>query len=328
MGLPILPLTALLTGIIGLLWGADRFIFGSAGAARNLGVTPLVIGLTVISVGTSAPEIIVSINAALEGAPGLAIGNALGSNLANIGLVLGITALVAPLPVQHHLLRHEGPALLIVTLLSGLCLYNAYLGRWESLALMALFFPLLYATFKSKSMQPRGEQISEGEEIPEISNAAAIFWAILGLAVLLASARITVWGATTIATDMGVSELVIGLTVVAVGTSLPELAASVVSALRGHHEIALGNVIGSNLFNILLVMTAAGAIAPAAFDTAVFSRDYLSMLAMTLIMMAMIWLALRNGDRRGVRSLIPRWAGAVLLLSYGLYYALLIPALT
>lgn len=319
-----LPILALIAGILGLLWGADRFVTGSAGAARNFGVTPMVIGLTLVSVGTSAPEIIVSINAALSNVGEMAVGNALGSNLANIGLVLGITALIAPLPVQKHLLKEESPVLLLITALAGLCLYNGFLGRGESISLALLVIPLLVLIVKYKMSNPNPEALEEAEDIPELTMATAGLWFVIGLAVLLISARVTVWGAQSIAVYMGISELVIGLTVVAIGTSLPELAASVISAMRGHHDIALGNVFGSNLFNLMLVMTSAGAISPMALNAQVFSRDFAAMCFMTLLMIALVALALRQNPQRARLS---RTMGLLLLAGYGFYYVLLWPAI-
>ncbi len=319
-----LPILALIAGILGLLWGADRFVTGSAGAARNFGVSPMVIGLTLVSVGTSAPEIIVSINAALSNVGEMAVGNALGSNLANIGLVLGITALIAPLPVQKHLLKEESPVLLLITALAGLCLYNGFLGRGESISLALLVIPLLVLIVKYKKSNPNPEALEEAEDIPELTMATAGLWFVIGLAVLLISARVTVWGAQSIAVYMGISELVIGLTVVAIGTSLPELAASVISAMRGHHDIALGNVFGSNLFNLMLVMTSAGAISPMALNAQVFSRDFAAMCFMTLLMIALVALALRQNPQRARLS---RTMGLLLLAGYGFYYVLLWPAI-
>ena len=322
-----LPIFALLVGVLGLLWGADRFVEGSAGAARNFGISPMIIGLTVVSVGTSAPEIIVSINASLKAAGELAVGNALGSNLANIGLVLGITALVAPLPVQKHLLREEGPVLLLITALAGLCLYDGWLNRGESIALGLLIIPLLILVVKYKNNHPNSEAIKESEDIPEFSMGTAILWFVIGLAVLLVSAEITVWGAKSIATHLGVSELIIGLTVVAIGTSLPELAASVMSALRGHHDIALGNIFGSNLFNLMLVMTSAGAIAPIALSPDVFSRDFAVMALLTLMMVAMIAWALWRSAKSGSPARLSRSVGIIFLAAYGFYYVLLWPSI-
>ena len=322
-----LPILALLVGVLGLLWGADRFVEGSAGAARNFGISPMIIGLTVVSVGTSAPEVIISINAALEDAGQLAVGNALGSNLANIGLVLGITALVAPLPVQKHLLREEGPVLLLITALAGFCLYDGWLNRGESLALGLLVIPLLILVVKFKRNHPNPEAVEEAEDIPDFAMGTAILWFIIGLAVLLASAEITVWGAKSIAIHLGVSELIVGLTVVAIGTSLPELAASVMSALRGHHDIAIGNIFGSNLFNLMLVMTSAGAIAPMALTPEVFIRDFATMALLTVIMVAMIAIALQRASKTGSAARLSRSVGIVFLAAYGFYYLLLWPSI-
>ena len=320
MSVILLPILALFAGILGLLWGADRFVAGSASAARYLGISPMVIGLTVVSVGTSAPEIIVSINAALREAGQLAVGNALGSNLANIGLVLGITALVAPIPVNKQTLRQESPVLLLITALAGLCLYNGFLGRGESIGLALLVIPLLILVVKYKKKHP--DLVDDNEALPELPISHAALWFAVGLVALLGSAEITVWGAKSIAAYAGISELIIGLTVVAIGTSLPELAASVISALRGHHDIALGNIFGSNLFNLMLVMTSAGAIAPITLGSEVFYRDFLAMATMTLLMVVLVAIALRSRAGR-----ISKAMGLLLLVGYGYYYMLLWPAI-
>ncbi|MBT5071526.1 MAG: calcium/sodium antiporter, partial [Porticoccaceae bacterium] len=237
-----MSILALIAGLLGLVWGADKFVNGSVGMARSFGISSLVIGLTVVSIGTSAPEIIVSINAALKNSGGLAVGNAIGSNLANIGLVLGITAIVAPIPIQKHLLREESPILILITALAGLCLYDGQLNRGESLALGFLVIPLLIIVVKYKKSQPDADVNAhiDTESVKENSLKSSGLWLIIGLAALLISAEITVWGAKDIARYFGVSDLIIGLTVIAIGTSLPELAASIMSALRGHHDIAVG----------------------------------------------------------------------------------------
>jgi cation:H+ antiporter len=317
MGTLFLSFAALIIGIAGLIWGADKFVAGSASFARTMGIPPLVIGLTIVSVGTSAPEIIVSINAALNGSTELAVGNALGSNLANVGLVLGITLLIAPIPVYRHLVMQESPVLLVITVLAGLCLYDGALNQLESLLMVLLVGPLLWMVVIYKKSHPDSV---ETDTIVSYSNGQAAVWLIGGLVMLLVSAEVTVWGARSIATFMGISELVIGLTVVAIGTSLPELAASALSALRGHHDIALGNIIGSNLFNLMLVMGLAGVIAPIGLDGAVFSRDYVAMATVTLLMLAMLAWALRGGKDKGTLS---RSFGLILLLFYCIYYYIL-----
>jgi cation:H+ antiporter len=315
-----LPLGALIIGMLGLVWGADRFVSGSASIARSIGVSSLVIGLTIVSIGTSAPEIIVSINAALRESTELAVGNALGSNLANMGLVLGATLLIASIPVKKDLLREEGLILLIVTGLAGLCLYNNHLGRLESLLLIFLTAPLLIFAIKYYRAKPNKADKSIIDAVETMSRKQAFCSFVIGLSVLLGGAELTVWSAKSIAISMGISELVIGLTIVAIGTSLPELAASVVSALRGHHDIAVGNIIGSNLFNILLVMGAAGAISPIELSAFVFCRDYIAMALMTLLMLALIVLALRA---RQDDAQLSRKAGIILLSTYVLYYIIL-----
>jgi len=319
---------AIIAGLIGLVWGADRFVIGAASAAKNFGISPMVIGLTIVSIGTSAPEIIISINAALEGSGALAVGNALGSNLANIGLVLGVTALIAPLPAQRHLVFQEGPVLLFVTALVGYCLYDQTLGRSESLVMLALIPLLLWATVKYKTQHPNPEEEAEVENIASTSNTAAATWFIVGLLVMLLSSKILVWGAITTAAEMGISELVIGLTVVAIGTSLPELAASVTSALRGHHDIAIGNIFGSNLFNFLAVMPIAGIISPLQLDSAVFYRDYLSVTALTLLLLGSIavhYFRQRKHKDKAATVHLSRKFGSVMLLLYVLYFVVLLP---
>ena len=327
MGAMIIPILGLLIGVLGLLWGADRFVEGSAGAARNFGISPLIIGLTVVSIGTSAPEVLVSINAALSNAAELAVGNALGSNMANIGLVLGATLLIAPTPVQKHLLTQEGAVLLVITAIAGFCLYDGYLGRIESAILAGLIFPLVYIAIRYKKTHVSPEEVAIGEDIPDITMGAAALWFIVGLAVLLASAEVTVWSAKTIAQSLGVSELIIGLTVVAIGTSLPELAASVVSAMRGHHDIAIGNVFGSNLFNLMLVMPAAGIISPMMISPMVFNRDFASLAIMTLLLIAMVALALNKARRNSLPAVLSRYLGAILVAGYIGYYVVLWPAI-
>ncbi len=317
-----LPMLAIAIGLAGLVWGADRLVAGGAGMARNLGIPPLVIGLTVISLGTSAPEIVVSINASLKSTGALAVGNALGSNLANIGLVLGLTALVAPTPTHRHLLVHQGPLLLGVTAWVGLCLANGFLGRTESLPLLLALPLVLWLLVRLRRRQPNQEEIALGEEIPTMSTPAALLWLALGLVLLLTSAEALVWGASECARALGVGELVIGLTIVAVGTSLPELAASLVSAVRGHHDIAIGNIFGSNLFNLLAVLPIAGVIAPLHLGTEVFHRDYLALAVLTLTLLLAVAWARRPGNGPGFP--LSRTAGGVMLACYAAYMVALL----
>ncbi|MEH6576371.1 MAG: calcium/sodium antiporter [Amphritea sp.] len=309
------PIIALLIGFIVLVWSADRFVIGAAGTARNFGMSPMLIGLTVVSFGTSAPEILVSTMAASTGAGELAVGNALGSNIANIGLVLGITALIAPLPVKSAVLKREVPLLIAITLLAGGVLYDLHLGYVDSillcLSLIACLF--LFARFQRSASAKDIED--ETEELPELPTSKAIFWLILGLVLLAASSRLLVWGATEIALELGISELIIGLTIVAIGTSLPELAASVASALKGHTDIALGNIVGSNIFNIAAVMAVPGLIAPIDLDSMVLWRDYGVTLSLTLLLAVF---ALWQKPPR-----ISRYEGAMLVFAYAAYLSLL-----
>jgi len=313
-----------LFGLLGLLWGADRFVAGSVGAAKNFGISPLVIGLTIVSIGTSAPEIIVAINAAFKDAGDMAVGNAIGSNLANIGLVLGITALVCPIPIQGHLIKQEGPVLLIITLLAGFFIFDGNLSRVEGLILALIIPPLLALTIYYKKRHPNPETVEEGEATPSMSTTTAVLWFSVGLAALLISSEALVWGAKEFALFFGVSQLIIGLTVVAVGTSLPELAASVMSAIRGHHDIALGNIFGSNLFNLLAVLSVPGIIAPLTLDNAVFYRDYLAMSLLTVALIAIIAWSLWRGRREHHQAKLSKKVGITLLTLYGLYYVILI----
>ncbi|MDO6564059.1 calcium/sodium antiporter [Amphritea sp. 1_MG-2023] len=309
------PIIALLLGFIILVWSADRFVIGAAGTAKNMGMSPMLIGLTVVSFGTSAPEILVSIMASTTGAGDLAVGNALGSNIANIGLVLGITALIAPLPVRSKVLKQEVPLLLAITLLAGGVLYDLYLGRIDAIVLCLALAACLYLFTRFQRNASDDAINDEEEELPELSTAWAIFWLITGLLLLAASSRLLVWGATEIALSLGVSDLVIGLTIVAIGTSLPELAASVASALKGHTDIALGNVVGSNIFNIAAVMAVPGLLVPIQLESVVLWRDYGATLALTVLLVALVIY------QRSPK--ISRLEGGILLTAYAGYLALL-----
>ena len=315
---------AILAGFGGLIWSADRFVGGSAAIASNFGISRLVVGLTIVSLGTSAPEIVVSISASLKGSGELAVGNALGSNLANIGLVLAITALIAPMPIQKHLLTQEVPILLLVTAAAGFILYDANLVATEGAILLASLIPLMYFMIRTKQKSP--SESEEDDEIPDMGSRAAAIWFVVGLSALIISSEALVWGAQIVATSFGVSPLIIGLTVIAVGTSLPELAASVMSALKGHHDMALGNIIGSNIFNILAVMSVPGLINPPQMDASVFNRDFIAMGGVTLLLAGAItidfWLRNRHPESDGTARL-GRRIGILLLASYISYYYLL-----
>ncbi|MES9935297.1 MAG: calcium/sodium antiporter [Sedimenticola sp.] len=286
----LLNIAAIVAGFALLVWGAERFVTGSAAIARNLGVSPILIGLTIVGFGTSAPEILVSAMASFQGNPGLAIGNAIGSNIANIGLILGITALIAPLTVRSQTLRREYPMLLAVTMLALLLMLDGELALFDAIALLTALVIMLVAVVRIglRSREKDPLEMEFEAEIPEempMGKAAMLF--LIGLVLLLVSSRILVWGAVNVATAFGISELVIGLTIVALGTSLPELAASIASALKNEHDIAIGNVLGSNMYNLLAVLAMPGLIAPGAFSPEALDRDMVIMIGLTLALFVM-----------------------------------------
>jgi cation:H+ antiporter len=311
---------AILIGFIILVWSADLFVAGAASIAENLGMSPILIGLTIVSLGTSAPEVLVSINAAISGTGELAIGNAIGSNIANIALVLGITVLIAPLPVHANRLKREVPTLLAVTLGCGLLLLDGELD-WVDGALMlgALAFILL-EMIRSQSGDPNAAEEAGVDELPHMEPSRAWVSFAIGLILLVASSKILVWGASKVALELGVSPLVIGLSVVAVGTSLPELAASLASAMKGHAEIALGNVMGSNLFNLLGVMSLPGLLTVQNLEPDVLTRDYPAMTGITLLLAASLYFSLRGRTQPDGEAHIGRAMGVLLLSIYALYY--------
>ncbi|WP_457667725.1 calcium/sodium antiporter [Thiolapillus sp.] len=305
---------AVVAGLVVLVWSADQFVAGAAGLARALGISPLIIGLTIVAFGTSAPEMLVSAVAALQGNSGLAIGNAVGSNIANMALVLGVTALIAPLAVHSRTLSREFPLMLIVMAVSWLLLGNGELSRLDGvLLLMGMLGVILWTIHLARTTGLEDPLIEElTEEIPEAMPTGRAWWLLAsGLLLLLGSSKLLVWGAVGIAQYYGVSDLVIGLTIVAIGTSLPELAASVAAARKNEHDIAVGNVVGSNLFNILAVLGIAGAIGPGAVDSDVLYRDFPLMLALAVA----LYLMARGFNHNG-HGLIKRWAGLVLLLVF------------
>jgi len=316
----LMELLAIAGGFVLLTWSAERFVVGASALAFNLNVSPLIIGLTIVSLGTSAPEILVSAVASLQGNAGLAIGNAIGSNIFNVALILGITALITPLNVHSSIVRREMPVLIGVMLLALLLLFDGTLGRIDGLMLVTgMPLMLLWMTrigMKEKSAHdPMSEEFAD--EVPTgMSMAMAGVWTLVGALCLLASSKILVWGAVSIAQAMGISDLVIGLTIVALGTSLPELAASVMSALKGEHDIAIGNVIGSNIFNLLAVLGLPGLLNPGPVDAVVLTRDYPVMVCLTLALLVMAY-GFRGPGR------INRFEGALLITAFAAYQTLL-----
>ena len=296
----------LIVGLILLVWSAERFVSGAAVTAANLGVSKIVIGLTIVSIGTSAPEILVAISASLEAAPKLAIGNAIGSNIANIGLVLGVTAIAAPLPFSHEIVKNEVRWLIGATLLGLFCLANLFLGSLDGLLLLAGLGLILYLMFAKQRLQPQLHGVvvnDELDQIPAMPTHRGVLWLIFGLLLLLLSAQLVTQEATKIAQLLGIDELIIGLTIVAIGTSLPELAASVSAAVKGHADIAIGNIVGSNILNVLAVLSVPALMHPIGIDSVVLWRDYGAMTTLTL---ALVIFALCRGS-------ISRLEGALML---------------
>ena len=279
-------------GLVLLIWGADRFVHGAGAIARNLGIAPLLIGLTVVAFATSAPEILVAIGAAWKGQPGLAIGNAIGSNIVNIGLVLGITAIIRPIPLESATLRREMPALLAVSLLTVSLFLDQMLSRIDGIVMLTglviVMFWLAKLSIRSAANDPI--LVDYEAEIPkDVSMPIAVLWFLVGLGTLLLGADWLVDGSLGIARMYQVSAVVIGITIVALGTSLPELAVSVVSALKGEYGLAIGNIVGSNIYNLLAVIGVAGVIQPAAVAPTVLSLHIFVMVAFTLVLFAMTY---------------------------------------
>jgi cation:H+ antiporter len=313
----ILYLLAIIAGFVILVWSADKFVEGAASTAKHLGMPSLLIGILIVGFGTSAPEMVVSAIAAMEGNPALALGNALGSNIVNIALILGITAIVAPITVNSKIVKKEIPLLLLIVLASGYLLFDNTLTFNEGLILLFGFFSLIgwsiFAAIKGKGDTLESEMDDELIE-HAMSLKAGIIWLIIGLVLLIASSRLLVWGAVGIATEFGVSDLIIGLTIVALGTSLPELAASVIAARKGEHDIAIGNVVGSNMFNLLAVIGIATVIAPMNnIPFEVLQRDWLVMLSLTIALLVMAY------GFKGKDGKITRIEGTILIVCYVAY---------
>jgi cation:H+ antiporter len=281
---------AIFAGFILLIWSADRFIIGAAATARNFDVPPLIIGLTIVGFGTSAPEMMVAGFASFDGSPAMAIGNALGSNITNITLVLGVAALITPLDVHSRIIKKELPILLLATFMALALMSDMTLDRFDGFVLASLLVLLMWWITR-QAIRGKSKDALTNEYISELPdkmpNSHAIFWLITGLLLLTASSKILVWGAVNIATDLGISELVIGLTVIAIGTSLPELAASIAGALKGEHDLAIGNVVGSNLFNTLGVLAIPGLIQPAPLAAGILERDIPIVFILTIILFVM-----------------------------------------
>ncbi len=315
-----LAFIAVVFGLALLVWSADRFVEGSASVARHFGMPPLLIGMVIVGFGTSAPEMVVSALAALQNNPGIALGNAYGSNITNIALILGITALISPIAVHSSVLRKELPILTFVTFLAAWQLKDGVISQFDAVVLLAVFVGLMAWTIwqgVQNKEDALGIEMERELDVHAMPTRRAVFWLVAGLMMLIVSSRILVWGAVEIAHGFGVSDLIIGLTIVAVGTSLPELASSVIAARKGEHDIALGNILGSNLFNTLAVVGIAGAISPMAVGPEVFNRDIMVMTALTLLLFV-IGYGFRGPGR------INRIEGVLLLACYMGYTTYLI----
>ena len=307
----LLPIFAIIGGLLLLIWSADRFVDGAAATARHFGMPQLLIGIVIIGFGTSAPEMIVSALSALNGNPGIALGNAYGSNITNIGLILGLTALVLPLAVNSQVLKQELPVLIFVTALSAFLIMDGDVLRLDAWILLGIFFIYMGWTIWT-GLSNRDDSLVHDvkEELQEqeyMSLPKALMWVVIGLALLMGSSQLLVWGAVEIAHYFGVSDLVVGLTIVAVGTSLPELASSIAAARKNEVDLAVGNIIGSNLFNTLAVVGLAGAIAPMQIEQEVFTRDMLVMSVLTVLLLVFGF---------GKKGQINRIKGLILLLAY------------
>jgi len=315
----LLSYLAILGGFALLVWGADRFVIGASATARNLGVPPLIIGLTIVGFATSAPEMLVSGMAAWGGNTSMGVGNAVGSNITNIALVLGITALVKPMTVHSGVLQREFPILFLATLFMLMLVIDGELTRLDGILMMGGLLLIIYwivmVALQTRKKDPMSVEFEA--EIPrEMPQWKAMSLLLLGIVVLLISSRILVWGAVEVAVSFGISDLVIGLTIIAIGTSLPELAASVMSALKGEHDIAIGNVIGSNMFNILGVMGLPAIISGYQADAELLSRDLPVMIGLTIALFVLAY-GFRGPGR------LTRYEGSVLLSAFAVYMLVL-----
>lgn len=313
----LIQLLILAAGIAILSYGADLFVRGASGVAERFGISPFVIGLVIVGFGTSTPELAVNIDAAISGSTDIAIGNVVGSNIANIGVILGLAAVVAPLAVQLRMVRVELPIVVGISFLLWALASFGEIMRWEGAIMLAAFGAFMWfllMTSKNESAEVKQEYTDENPPRRQEGWKAAGF-IIVGLLGLMGGAHLAVEAATTLARLWGLSELVIGLTIVAIGTSLPELASSVAAARRGHADIAIGNVLGSNIYNVLFILGATSLITP--LPTAAPTLMWLDipvMIAFAVALVPMMMMGLR----------ITRWNGVLLLLGYAAYVAYLL----
>ncbi len=304
-------------GLVVLVWSADRFVDGASAIADRAGLSPMLIGLTIVSVGTSAPEILISVMSALADSGELAVGNALGSNIANIGLVLGATLMITDIGLRRSTVFTDLPLLVIVVLITWGLLSDYQLSLGDSLILLTLLVLFFLRIFRQARIADSNGQT---QDIPAMGMARAWASFLGGLLLLIGSSRVLVWSASNIALSLGVSELVIGLTIVAVGTSLPELAASIASALKGQADMAIGAIVGSNMFNILLVLAIPGLWGDLSLPSAVVGRDMVAVFLTSFVLaLAAAW----RWNAKEQISNLSKSSGAVLLILYIAYYSVL-----
>ena len=298
----------LIVSLLVLAWSADKFVDGACGVAKFFGISPFLIGMVIVGFGTSAPEMLVSATSALSGSPDIALGNAYGSNIANIALILGVAAIVNPIKVDKSLMKKELPFLLLTIPLTVVLILDGQISRIDAVILLAVFLVIMVISSLGKK-----EELSEDSENGEkVSIFKSLFWLVFGLGLLISSSKALVWAAQEIAVWLGISELIIGLTIIALGTSLPELASSVSAARKNEHEVAFGNVVGSNLFNTLCVVGIAAAIAPVASDPKILLRDIPLVSVLTLLLFVF-----------AARQKISRFSGVLLVAVYFTYNTLL-----
>ena len=320
----ILAIVAIVVGLVLLVWSADRFVDGAVGVAQFFGMSTFLIGMLVVGFGTSAPEMVVSVLSALNDTPQLALGNAYGSNIANIALILGTTALIAPVIVKKQAVKRDIPILIATTVLTIVLVKDGNVSLFDGVVLLLAFVAITVfnISMELRDKRKRKNEAAESEPAEKVSIVKAFAWLLVGLALLIASSRMLVWGAVYMAQALGVSDLLIGLTIVAVGTSLPELASSIAAARRGENDLAVGNVIGSNIFNTLVVVGIAAVITPIkAMDAEVLSRDLPIVSVLTLLLFFIcIPFKKKNGKRV---SGFGRIGGAFFLSLYVAYLVLL-----
>lgn len=311
-----LAVIAILIGLAILVWSADVFIDGATTLAKKFQVPSFLIGVLILGIGTSAPEMVVSVLAAIEGSPELALGNAYGSNIINIALVLGATVLISPIIIRKAIVKRDLPILLVITAIAAWQLRDGALSLADGFILLVLLIVVLgmqiVLSLREGYHEHEGEVVAEGIESDQIEQSVArgLGALFIGMVMLVISSRAIVWGAVELATFWGLSELIIGLTIVAVGTSLPELVSSLSAARKGEHDMALGNIIGSNIFNTLGVVGLAALIAPIAVNPVILSRDVLAMGLITLLLVALCVFAFMTKRPFG------RAAGSTLVLFF------------